>query len=59
MAWPQNIVVNRNWIIIIIIIALDNAPYKMLHKLAKVRALSEKTNSEQVRLQVYSQKSLD
>ena len=41
-------------IIIIIIIALDNAPDKMLHKLKS--ALSEKNNSEQVRLQVFRKK---
>ena len=37
--------------IIIIIIALDNATYKMLHKL-KSACFIRKTNSEQVRLQV-------
>ena len=39
-------------IIIIIIIALDNAPYKMLHKLKSACSI-RKTNSEQVRLQVF------
>ena len=48
-------------IIIIIIIALDNTPYKMLNKLKSACfAASEKTNSEQVRLiQVVLRKSLD
>ena len=44
-------------IIIVIIIALGNVPYKMLHK--RVRAPSEKTNSEQVRLQVFCKKIMD
>ena len=39
-------------IIIIIIIALDNAPYKTLHKL-KSACFIRKNNSEQVRLQVF------
>ena len=59
MHWYQKIsTLSLDNIIIIIIIALDNAPYKMLHKL-KSACFIRKTNSEQARLQVFKQKSLD
>ena len=40
-------------VIIIIIIALGNAPYKMLHKLKSACSIRKKPNSEQVHLQVF------